>query len=126
MTFALVRVPLLAIEQYAALTGLHPEMARRLVSLGLLEANKDARGELWFSASQVSEAARIQRLRVGLALNYAAVGVVIDLLDRIAELETALHRVPTTEADHEPGAFDPEVPGGASRSSKHCHAPGPP
>ena len=94
MTFALVRVPLLTTEQYAALTGLHPEMARRLVSLGLLEANQDASGELWFSASQVSEAARIQRLRAGLALNYAAVGVVIDLLDRIAELETALHARP--------------------------------
>jgi chaperone modulatory protein CbpM len=94
MTFALVRVPLLATEQYAGLTGLHPEMARRLVSLGLLQANQDASGELWFSSSQVSEAARIQRLRAGLALNYAAVGVVIDLLDRIAELETALHARP--------------------------------
>ena len=36
--------------------------------------------------------ARIQRLRAGLALNYAALGLVIDLLDRIAELESALRR----------------------------------
>jgi chaperone modulatory protein CbpM len=34
--------------------------------------------------------ARIRRLRAGLAINYTAVGVVIDLLDRIAELEAAL------------------------------------
>jgi DNA-binding transcriptional MerR regulator len=94
MTVALVRVPLLATEQFAALAGLHPDMARRLVSLGLLEARKDASGELWFSASQVSAAARIRRLRAGLALNYAAVGVVIDLLDRITELEAALHSRP--------------------------------
>ena len=31
--------------------------------------------------------ARIQRLRAGLGLNYAALGLVLDLLDRIAELE---------------------------------------
>ena len=94
MTVALVRVPLLATEQFATVAGLHPDMARRLVSLGLLEASQDAHGELWFSASQVSAAARIQRLRAGLALNYAALGVVVDLLDRIAELETALHARP--------------------------------
>jgi hypothetical protein len=69
-------------------------MARRLVSLGLLEATHDASGELWFSGSQISAAGRVQRLRAGLALNYAAVGVVIDLLDRIADLETALHARP--------------------------------
>jgi chaperone modulatory protein CbpM len=87
---ALVRVPLLATDQFAATAGLHPDLARRLVVLGLLEANQDASGELWFSVSQVPVAARIQRLRAGLTLNYAAVGVVIDLLDRIAELETAV------------------------------------
>jgi hypothetical protein len=32
----------------------------------------------------------VQRLRTGLGLNYAAVGLVTDLLDRIALLETAL------------------------------------
>ena len=90
MTVALVRVPLLAIDEFAAEAGLHPDLARRLVALGLLEASQNASGGLWFSASQVPAAARIQRLRAGLALNYAAVGVVIDLLDRIAELETAL------------------------------------
>ena len=94
MTVTLVRVPLLATQQFAALAGLHPDMVRRLVSLGLLEASQDTSGELWLSASQASAAARIQRLRAGLSLNYAAVGVVIDLLDRIAELETALHARP--------------------------------
>jgi chaperone modulatory protein CbpM len=91
VTFALVPVPLLAMEPFAGASGLHPELVRRLVSLGLLEASEDARGELWFSSSQVPVAARIRRLRAGLPLNYAAVGLVIDLLDRIAELEAALH-----------------------------------
>ena len=33
--------------------------------------------------------ARVQRLHDGLALNYAAIGVVLDLLARIDELEAA-------------------------------------
>jgi hypothetical protein len=32
----------------------------------------------------------MQRLRAGFALNYAAIGLVTDLLDRIAVLEVAL------------------------------------
>ena len=38
--------------------------------------------------------ARVQRLRAGFALNYAAIGLVTDLLDRIAVLEAALRRRP--------------------------------
>jgi hypothetical protein len=34
----------------------------------------------------------MQRLRAGFALNYAALGLVADLLDRIAALEEALRR----------------------------------
>ena len=51
-----------------------------------------ATGELWFSPAQLAVAARIQRLRSGLALNYAALGLVIDLLDRVSELESALRK----------------------------------
>ncbi|MBO3746771.1 MerR family transcriptional regulator [Streptosporangiaceae bacterium NEAU-GS5] len=89
-TYALVRVGVertLDLEGFAAATGLHPQMARRLVALGLLEATADARGRLRFPLSQVAAAGRIQRLRAGFSLNYAAVGLVVDLLDRIAELE---------------------------------------
>ena len=38
--------------------------------------------------------ARIQRLRAGFALNYASLSLVIDLLDRIAELEAAGRKAP--------------------------------
>jgi DNA-binding transcriptional MerR regulator len=62
----------------------------RLVALGLVDADRDAGGQLWFSPAQLAVMARIQRLRAGLALNYAAIGLVSDLLDRITVLETAL------------------------------------
>jgi hypothetical protein len=90
MTVALVPVPLLSTESFALVAGLHPELVRRFVSLGLLDASQDATGALQFSPREVANVARIRRLRAGLAINYAAVGVVIDLLDRIAELEAAL------------------------------------
>ena len=58
------------------------------------EATSDTAGQLRFPASEVAAAARLQRLRAGRALNYAALGVVVSLLDRIAELEAALRTHP--------------------------------
>jgi chaperone modulatory protein CbpM len=89
-TYALARPHRLDLEAFARSAGLHPDHVRRLVTLGLLEAAPDAAGELWFPPSQLAAAARLQRLRVGLDLNYAALGLVCDLLDRIAVLENAL------------------------------------
>ncbi|MFC4114045.1 chaperone modulator CbpM [Nonomuraea zeae] len=94
MSYALVRPVRLDLDAYARATGLHPQAVRRLVALGLLEPGRNARGELCFTPAQVAAAARIQRLHEGLAINYAAIGVVIDLLDRIGELETALRDLP--------------------------------
>jgi hypothetical protein len=68
----------------------HPDLIRRLVALGLVDADRDTAGELWFSPAQLRVVARIQRLRAGFALNYAAIGLVTNLLDRIAVLEAAL------------------------------------
>ncbi|ATY14002.1 MerR family transcriptional regulator [Amycolatopsis sp. AA4] len=94
MTYALVRrspgAAHLDLPTFAHATGLHPELVRRFTVLGLLEPVEDARGEWWYPVAQVSAAARIQRLRAGLSLNYAAVGLVADLLDRIADLEADL------------------------------------
>lgn len=94
MSFALIRPARMDIASFAAAAGLHPDLVRRLVTLGLLEAQQDAAGELWFGPAELVAAARIQRLRAGFALNYAAVGLVLDLLDRIAALEGALRNRP--------------------------------
>jgi chaperone modulatory protein CbpM len=80
----------LSLEEFAMLSGLHPDLIRRLVALGLMEAHRDPAGALWFSRSELAAVARVQRLRAGFALNYAAIGLVTDLLDRIAGLEAAL------------------------------------
>jgi chaperone modulatory protein CbpM len=92
VTYAIVRTTQLDLDHFAAAAGMHPELVRRFVAMGLLEATADRAGCLWFAPSQVTAAARIQRLRAGFALNYAAIGLVTDLLDRIAALQTALRR----------------------------------
>jgi chaperone modulatory protein CbpM len=92
MTYALVRADGLDLRAFAAAAGLHPELVRRLVALGILDASCDASGDLWFAPGQLAVVARIQRLRAGLGLNYASIGLVLDLLDRITALEAALRR----------------------------------
>jgi len=94
-------------EEFARNCGLHPELVRRFVALGLVPAVRDQDGVLWFTRPALAEVARLQRLRATLPLNWAALGLVADLLDRITELETLLrirgHTEPVrTPADQPP------------------------
>jgi hypothetical protein len=90
VTRALTRPRRYDLDSFARATGVHPELVRRFVALGLVDATRDASGALWFSPTELAVVARVRRLHAGLPLNYAAIGIVIDLLDRIAELEAAL------------------------------------
>ncbi|GAA4023107.1 hypothetical protein GCM10022247_54250 [Allokutzneria multivorans] len=85
--YLLVRPARLSLDAVAARSGLHPELLRRFVALSLVDGTADSRGELWFAPSAIATLARVQRLRAGLSLNYAAIGLVLDLLDRIDVLE---------------------------------------
>jgi chaperone modulatory protein CbpM len=95
--YPLARPWRLSLDGFAGSAGLHPELVRRLVALGLVQASRDGAGELWFARAELVTVARIQRLRVGLSLNWAAIGLVLDLLDRIDVLEREL-RAPAGRA----------------------------
>lgn len=82
----------LSLDSYARITGVHPDLIRRLVALGLLEITRDAEGNLWFDPSQVRQMATIQRLHLRLNITYASLGLVMDLLDRISDLERSQRR----------------------------------
>ncbi|MCQ9178338.1 chaperone modulator CbpM [Streptomyces sp. IBSBF 2953] len=88
--YALVPVPRLSLAAVARRSGLHPDLIRRFVALGLVDAERDAAGSLVFDLTAPAVLARVQRLRSGLCLNYASIGLVLDLLDRISLLEAAL------------------------------------
>jgi hypothetical protein len=115
--YPLVRRPAstqLGDEDFARRCGLHPELVRRFWALGLIPAERHADGSLWFAPAQVAAVARLQRLHAALPLNYAALGLVCDLLDRITELETALRVRGRTEpvrrrtTTQQPAADQPE------------------
>jgi hypothetical protein len=90
--YPLGRPARLSLENVAHRCGLHPDLVRRFVVLGLVDASHDAAGALWFTGDAPAAIARAQRLRSGLCLNYAAIGLVMELLDRIDVLEAALRR----------------------------------
>jgi DNA-binding transcriptional MerR regulator len=79
--------PRLDLGMVAAASGLHPELVRRFVELGLVPASQDGSGRLWFTPAAPELVRRIVRLHADLSLNYAAVALVIDLLARIDVLE---------------------------------------
>jgi chaperone modulatory protein CbpM len=94
MSYALIRTTQLDLGAFARATGTHPDLIRRLVALGIIDARLGPSGELWFSRHELAAFSRVQRLRAGFPLNYAALGLVTDLLDRIAVLEAALRSSP--------------------------------
>ena len=92
MTYPIARPNRLSLDRLAQEAGLHPDLVQRFVTLGLVDAFRDADGNLWFGPGALVTIARVQRLRAGLSLNYAAIGLVLDLLDRIDELESTSRR----------------------------------
>lgn len=107
MTYPLVRRPgpstgRLDLVTFSRMAGIHPEMAHRLVALGLLEPVRDSAGEAWFGRDQLLAVARIRRLRAGLGLNYSSLALVVDLLDRVADLERQLRMTSTRRTGGNP------------------------
>jgi hypothetical protein len=94
VSYALARPARLDLESFARAAGIHPDLVRRFVAAGVLDPWRDSAGALWFLPRQLASVRRIQRLRAGFALNYAALGLVIDLLDRIEALEAAMRKHP--------------------------------
>ena len=80
------------IDALAREAGLHPELVRRFLRLGLLETvGGTARAPL-FPRDAAARLARAARLRRDLGLSYAGAVLASDLLARIDELEERLRR----------------------------------
>jgi chaperone modulatory protein CbpM len=92
IAYPMTRPSRLSLDRFARQAGLHPQLVQKFVALGLIDAEPDATGALWFRPAALVTLGRVQRLRAGLSLNYAAIGLVLDLLDRIDELEAASRR----------------------------------
>ncbi|MFP3870131.1 MAG: chaperone modulator CbpM [Syntrophobacteria bacterium] len=83
---------LITVEQLADLARLHPDMVERLVDWGLLDPEVQEPRYL-FRDSVVPRIWKIMRLRRDLGINWAGIGVVLDLLKRIEQLEQEVERL---------------------------------
>jgi hypothetical protein len=80
----IVHVQRNGVESLARDAGLHPDLVRRFVRLGLVDSP--------FPLDAAARLARASRLRRDLGLNYAGAVLAVDLLARIDELEARLRR----------------------------------
>jgi DNA-binding transcriptional MerR regulator len=88
---------LLALETLAQRAGLHPDLVRRLVRLGLLEPGGGTAAAPLYRSRDAALLLRAVRLRADLGLNYAGAVLACELLARIEELERRLRSgAPTT------------------------------
>jgi DNA-binding transcriptional MerR regulator len=83
---------LAGIDALAQESGLHPDMVRRFVALGLLDYAAGTARRPRFPRDAAARLARAARLRRDLGLSYAGAILACELLARIDELEAELRR----------------------------------
>lgn len=82
------------LSEVAFRTGLHPDLIDRLIRLGLIEfAGSDDDGELLFNPDVIPLIRRILRLRNELGVNYAGIGVILELMSRLDTLEARVREL---------------------------------
>lgn len=82
------------LREVAHRCGIHPEMVKRLVSLGLIDYEETRPGGVvLFRHEVVPTIRRILRLRNELGVNYAGVGVILELMSRIEALEQQIREL---------------------------------
>lgn len=84
------RLDTLSTEEVAARCGLHPALVERLVALGLIEPMEDKSNR--FPPDVTLRLQRAMRLRRDLGLSYNGAALVLELLDRIDDLERRLEQ----------------------------------
>jgi hypothetical protein len=88
-----VRADGLRLDAVAREAGVHPELVRRLVALGVLDPlDGPTRDGTLLWADAAARIARAVRLRRDLGLNYAGALLACSLLERIEQLELRLRR----------------------------------
>jgi DNA-binding transcriptional MerR regulator len=81
---------LVSLNELARLCRCHPELVERFARYGLIDPVDETSGELLFPRSCVPRLRRALRLRQDLGLNAYSLSLVLDLIDRIEELEAEL------------------------------------
>jgi hypothetical protein len=84
---------LLSLEQLAMITGTKSKLLKILVEKELLETHTTAHKEIKIHIDALEDLKRMLRLHYDLGVGWTSMPVVIDLLDRIDELESKLQKL---------------------------------
>jgi DNA-binding transcriptional MerR regulator len=86
--------PYLTSEEVAGRCGIHPDLVDRFMRLGLIDcAGTSPGGDVLFHVDVVPLIRRILRLRNQLGVNYAGIGVILELMSRVEELENQIMKL---------------------------------
>lgn len=83
---------LITIDELGRLVGRHPDILRKYITYGLIDPDIEEPEPL-FEDCIIARIRKIERLKRDLGLNLAGCGLVMDLLEQIAELESRLERI---------------------------------
>jgi hypothetical protein len=90
----------LSLHDVATQCGLHPELVERFVALGIIEPVDDQDNH--FTPDATRRIQRLLRLRRDLGIHYNAAGLILELLERIDNLEARLQRYESASTPSEP------------------------
>ncbi|HZT43782.1 MAG TPA: chaperone modulator CbpM [Chthonomonadaceae bacterium] len=80
-------------EDLARAAGLHPDLVRRLHSLGVIEAADEWQDRPLFAPAMLARLRRMLRLRRDMGLSWHGLGMVAELLERIDVLESRVRQL---------------------------------
>jgi MerR family transcriptional regulator/heat shock protein HspR len=89
---ALGREPVYVISVAAKMVDMHPQTLRLYERLGLLKPARQGSNRL-YSDQDIARLRQIQRLTQDMGVNLAGVEIILNLLERIEELQDEIERV---------------------------------
>src|SRR5262245_42735854 len=87
ITVVRTRRDLVPLEDAASRLGLHPDVVRRFLDFGLVEAAEVTGTKIMLDSVALRRIGVIQHLRYDLGINLPGIGVILELLDRIDALQ---------------------------------------
>lgn len=84
---------LLTVEDLARATALHPGQVQKFVEFGLVEPVAGSGPRRMFAAAAVERLRRIVRLRRDLGVNLAGVAAILEMRDRMEDLQRELQHL---------------------------------
>ncbi|MDY0039169.1 MAG: chaperone modulator CbpM [Desulforhabdus sp.] len=85
--------PYVSMSEVASRCGVHPDLIDRFIYLGLIDPIGREEDEFIFRSEVIPLVRKIIRLRNSLGINYAGIGLVLELLKRVEELERRIEQL---------------------------------